>query len=516
MTVIFIEQRGGPVLVMSIDVLGHGTDAHLDPHRWGRATMSIPRLQAPRAYAGDGPGPFTSGGGGRDLRILVDVPAEQRQMDDSVTTFDQLGVPDAARFLWTLGQRDDITMYWIASSDDADADGAVRLHDPDRDRDQLPFTAVSAVGGGLRAVWPYRQWEDLAARSIPAGAAASGWLRDVLVARVAVELRMDVLVTSSKALLESGQRWVAEANPLTAEQALAVVGLYLRGRHEYPMAAPNILTFGEHLLRWSAVRAQLPSGWRWGSALVAHSHAVGRDGPTLLSGSLHERIVRALRCRDRIHTALLVPQNNQTADEATEALDYLMVNLVGAFDAAARAAHLVLGFSPDRRRWAAWQSERWRSMVQAVDPKLADLFAPGTAQSAVLETCRILRNTVHGEALQNIAVSAAGAPRQTLVRLPEDDAHDLGELFDQLGGRDEWGLRPLAGMRMHVDPQALVEHLLLQALQTLDDALRLTPVERLKGVIPGQLITAPPEDLSFGLGTRTRACMLSGLPIPAT
>jgi hypothetical protein len=102
------------------------------------------------------------------------------------------------------------------------------------------------------------------------------------------------------------------------------------------------------------------------------------------------------------------------------------------------------------------------------------------------------------------------------VRLPEDDAHDLGELFDQLGGRDEWGLRPLAGMRMHVDPQALVEHLLLQALQTLDDALRLTPVERLKGVIPGQLITAPPEDLSFGLGTRTRACMLSGLPIPAT
>jgi hypothetical protein len=52
-----------------------------------------------------------------------------------------------------------------------------------------------------------------------------------------------------------------------------------------------------------------------GSALVAHSQAVGRDGPTLLSGSLHERIVRALRCRDRIHMALLVPQNNKTADE---------------------------------------------------------------------------------------------------------------------------------------------------------------------------------------------------------
>jgi hypothetical protein len=69
-------------------------------------------------------------------------------------------------------------------------------------------------------------------------------------------------------------------------------------------------------------------------------------------------------------------------------------------------------------------------------------------------------------------------------------------------------------MRMHIDPQALVERLLPQALETLDDALRLTPVERLEGVIPGQLITAPPDDLSFGLGTRVRACMLFGLPIP--
>jgi hypothetical protein len=110
--------------------------------------MPIPQLRPPRAYASDGPGPFTSGGGGRDLRILVDLPAEQRQMDDSVTTFDQLGVPDAVRFLWTLGQRDDIAVYWISGSDEADADGAVRLHEPDRDRDQLPFTALSAAGCG--------------------------------------------------------------------------------------------------------------------------------------------------------------------------------------------------------------------------------------------------------------------------------------------------------------------------------------------------------------------------------
>jgi hypothetical protein len=102
--------------------------------------------------------------------------------------------------------------------------------------------------------------------------------------------------------------------------------LYLRGRRQYPMLAPNGLRFGEHTLLWSAARAQLPSGWRWGSALVAHSRDARRDGPMFLFQSLHERIVRLLRCRDRIHAALLVPQDNQTAGEAIEALDYFMVN----------------------------------------------------------------------------------------------------------------------------------------------------------------------------------------------
>jgi hypothetical protein len=108
---------------------------------------------------------------------------------------------------------------------------------------------------------------------------------------------------------------------------------------------------------WSAARAQLPSGWRWGSALVAHSGDVQREGPTFLFGSPHERIVRLLRCRDRVRTGLLVPQDNQTAGEATEALDYFMVNLVGAFDAAARAAHLAAGLSPGSGRNAAWQKD---------------------------------------------------------------------------------------------------------------------------------------------------------------
>jgi len=478
--------------------------------------MPIPELRAPLAFAGDKPGPF-AGGAGRDLRVLVDLPASQRQADDSITSADRLGVPEPSRLLWSLGQRDDITLHWLADPGQRDQPGAVCLDEPDCGKDHLTFTSSDGDGSGsYRAVASYGRWEAAAARSVPAGCGPSEWLRDVLVTRVAVEMRADVLVTSSRPLLDRAlPRWVADANPVTAEHALAVVGLYLRGRRQYPMIAPNLLSFGEHLLLWTAARAQLPAGWRWGSALVAHSDDVQRKSPTFLFGSLHERIVRLLRCRDRVHNALLIPQDNQTAGEASEALDYFLVNLVGAFDAAARAAHLAAGLDPGSRRNAAWQKDSWRRQIRRASPELADLFAAGTTHSRVLEIARILRNTVHGEGLHTTAAKQGGQPLKTLVALPEDDAQDLADLFGHLGGPDEWGLRELAPSRPHINPARLIERLLPQALQALDDALRLTPVERLSGVTPADLLTAPPDNMSFGLGTRVRASLLLGLPVPA-
>ena len=225
--------------------------------------MPIPALRAPKAFAGDKSGPFALEKG-RDLRILVDLPPGQRQVDDSTTTWDRLGVPDPSRLLWTLGQRDDITMYWMADPGQAEDNGAVVLRGADPRSDQMSFTTTAVNGTrSARAVWPYQRWERQAAQTVPPGTTASDWLRDVIVTRIAVELRVDLLVTGSRPIMDSALQWITEANPMTAERALAVVGLYLRGRRQYPMLAPNLLTFGEHQLLWSAARAQLPSGWRW-------------------------------------------------------------------------------------------------------------------------------------------------------------------------------------------------------------------------------------------------------------
>ncbi len=223
--------------------------------------MPIPELRAPLAFAGDKPGPFAASAG-RDLRILVDLPASQRQADNSTTSPGRLGVPEPSRLLWSLGQRDDITLHWLADPGQDDQPGAVCLDEPDRGKDHLTFTSTDSDGSSwLRGVDRYSSWEAAAAQSIPADCSPSAWLRDVVATRVAVEMRADVLVTSSRLLVGGAvPSWVAAANPMTAEQALAVIGLYLRGRRQYPMIAPNGLRFGEHLLLWSAARGPAAVG----------------------------------------------------------------------------------------------------------------------------------------------------------------------------------------------------------------------------------------------------------------
>lgn len=283
------------------------------------ADVPMPRLNPPMPLAGDGPGPFASSGG-RRLRVLIALPPSDRRPDNSVTNWETLGVPEPARFLWSLGLREDIDLFWLAGPGEPDEIGTVRFQKPDHDADQLRFTAVEREGGSIRAVWPYRQWKTLAERVVSKSPGAGGeeLFQLVMACGAATQLRVDLLVTACQPLLASDERQIREVNPMLPTDSLAVAGLYLRNRREYPMVAPAGLTFGEHLLMWTAARSQLPEGWRWGSALVSHSHAVDRDGPLLLFGSLHERIVRVFRYRDQIHTSLLVRQDNHRADSATE------------------------------------------------------------------------------------------------------------------------------------------------------------------------------------------------------
>jgi hypothetical protein len=465
--------------------------------------MAISHLKPPRAYAGDAPSPFAADG--RELKIVVALPLPDEGPDVAWASHDALTMPDPVRLLWALGLRDDIDLYWLGAPADRDVPARVEVEPPDRGVDHLPYRTITTSSAAYRAVWPYSPWERLAQdSSIP--------LDDVHAAGVTSSLRADLLVTSNGQLIEATDRPFSELNIMSSTDALAVIGLFLRTRGIYEMAPPKGLVFGEHLLLWTAVRAMLPNGWAWSHALVHYSHQNDLSSPTLLHGSLHQRLVRALRYRDQLQAALLVRQNNDTADHAAEALDNFLVNVVGAFDAAARAAHLCAGLPSDRRHLAGWQKADWLRSLNT--PDLEALHAEGTPGHQLFKVCRLLRNTVHGEGLQTTSVQSGGKPMRTLVALPEDDAADLQTLLRALGSDSAtWGLEPLTGREEHLDPGMFVEELLPRVLALLDETLRLSPVDRL-GV--ASATTGPPNTLDFGPGTRARATLMLGLKEPAT
>jgi hypothetical protein len=195
--------------------------------------VSIPILRPRQRRAGDPPEPFSDADDRRRLRVLVDLPPEDRAVDAGFATADRLTSPEASAFLWSLLQRDDIECFWMSEYDDNHGVGAVWLGDIDVDSDQQTFHSNDGGSQYFQAVWPQSQWRRLTAAGT-SGRTPDEWLSDVMIARVAVELRVDLLVTRRTSLLTCREWWVAEANPLAAEQALAVVGLYLRRRVPSP------------------------------------------------------------------------------------------------------------------------------------------------------------------------------------------------------------------------------------------------------------------------------------------
>jgi hypothetical protein len=198
--------------------------------------------------------------------------------------------------------------------------------------------------------------------------------------------------------------------------------------------------------------------------------------------SLLQRVDQALRARDEIFIALNRPQNNDTADDALAALDRLLIMLMGAVDVSARVAHMVLELDPKDRYQASWKSGgKWLKLLRKTAPNLADLSV-AVSYGDPLTILRLLRNTVHGAALEPLAVSEGSISRRTdtLVGLPSHDAEELLRCADRQGGRSAWGMREVIPGRIHADIDVLVERLLPDVLAFLNEAMRLTPVEKLE------------------------------------
>jgi hypothetical protein len=452
--------------------------------------------------AGDKDGPFAGDG---PLRVLIDLPSHMRQVEAG--PWEGPAVPVLEHILWSLCQGSpDIELHWLAQPGESGV-GAVHFKEPDLSSDHWPFTFSTGDGGTwLGALSMYRQLERMADQDPTRN------LDTFAKAALSEDLRAHITVTDDAGLLSLTDPHTRHINAMTATEALAVVGLYLRKDDPYLGAwAPNVgFNFGAHLAAWVAVRSQLPSGWRWGSALVKHSAATKDDYAMLLFGSFFERLVRMLNHRDKIHRATFQRADNQTGLDATEALDTFMFNVVGAFDAAAIAAHLGAGRPFEDRKKAGWQSKDWRKELGV--PHLYEMFHKNKPADDLFAVCRVLRNTVHGAGLSSMVASSASR-RATLVQLPRVESAEIVDRLSHLAPPNSWGVDERHRGHLYVDASRLVEGLIPHIFATLEAVLAHTPLGHFAGA--GDLRAGVPTDATFDLSTRTRTSLLYGLTPPS-
>lgn len=284
--------------------------------------------------------------------------------------------------------------------------------------------------------------------------AAEQRVRDVRALEAVQEAEADLFITTRPYLHTFTWRIAREVVIATPEQALPLVSLYLRRQGIFlthnSLDGRATYSFNKGLFYWVGTRDLLPAGWRWFSACVQADEE--RDELVNLGQSLFQRVQRALQERDAALWALNRPQNNDTADDALGSLDNVLLSLMAAVDVTARVAHRSLGLDGSEYR-AGWQNKRWLKKVEAVDPGLAAIVGPDSQGSNTLEVLRLLRNSIHGAALQPLAISTHPAKRDaTLVGLPSADAQQLLDAMDALGGRSAFGLRILLPDRIHAEP----------------------------------------------------------------
>lgn len=168
------------------------------------------------------------------------------------------------------------------------------------------------------------------------------------------------------------------------------------------------------------------------------------------------------------------------SDEALGSLDTVLILLMGAVDASARVVHQVLNLTTSERS-AGWQNDDWRKRVAAKAPTLAAVVDPGTTGKHTLTILRLLRNSVHGAALQGVMYFQDGTA-ETHIGLPAQDEAAILAAMDAMGGRASWGVRSLGPGLSLVEPGLLVDRLFEAVVPLLNDLMRETPVESLPHV----------------------------------
>jgi hypothetical protein len=323
----------------------------------------------------------------------------------------------------------------------------------------------------------------------------------------------DAFATADPLLLEKLPRNVVESgNPMTVDEAVALLGLFLRVREDFTLDLGDDYrySFDRSAFYFALMRDLTPSGWRWFSACVAHSHHAQDDRLILTAQSALERIERSLRARDRLHEKLQLPPSGDVSNEAIFYFDVALLMLGGAFDGLANVAHVVHGFTGSERL-ISWGSKSWMKKLSAVNPGLAQIMARGQPHRDARELVAIVRNTIHHESLRAIMWQSGGIRRERIV-VPLSIEAELEAVLARVGTAEHYGVRREAD-QLYIEPGVYIERILPPVFASINAVMDASPMETLPGVDPKKLLTGPPDDgdSMFSAANRQRIRLLSGV-----
>jgi hypothetical protein len=342
---------------------------------------------------------------------------------------------------------------------------------------------------------------------LPRGDAANQRQRDATALLVADAIGADLFITTRPYLYEKHWGVASGVTLVDVDDALATVGLYLRAQGKYVTwrgaDGRGTSTMNQGLFYWVGTRELLPAAWRWFAACLQHSHAGGDERLVFVAQSVLQRTQRAIQVRGAMHVALNKPSDNDTAEEGLAAMDVMLLLLMGAVDASASVAHTTLALASDPHL-VGWQRKKWLKEVSRHSQDLANLFTPAGEHVHALTILRLLRNAIHGEALQPLAVGVGRPRERTLVTLPHADTARIAAAIDALGDNTQWGVESIIPGRLHFDPGLLVEQLIPRVLALLNGVMKATPVEQLGHVSLDVTDSLPPHDRFDTLGEMNR------------
>jgi hypothetical protein len=307
------------------------------------------------------------------------------------------------------------------------------------------------------------QWDRIADElDVPARCVGRDELRrQLLVLQVAASLGCDALVTASELLRrELPEAFIARSGAMSPDEGLAVIGLFLRSQGRRSCVIDKTATWEDSVPRglfyWLLARPLLP-------------------------------------------------------------LDVALLMLNGALDATARVVHRVYGFGRASVGKAGWRKDDWwLKRLAERDSMLADSVKGQTSRRDVMDIVGLLRNTIHGEALEGISSHDEMGVRdvESLVRLPRRDEQKLLAARERCGGQAEWGVRDVGGGFFALETHAFIETLIPKALAAINGLMEETDYGRLPGADRSDRSGPPQDDHLFNHWTTDNILSLAGLSAP--